>query len=362
MRIVFLCRYFYPHIGGVEKHCFKLGQELIKKGHKLTVITSSESLKQGSLGHLGRLKGASTTVVDGINVIYIKNGKVDWLEKFRAWRKLCKLKNIIERADIVHCHDIFYWYLPFKFIFPRKRVFITFHGYEGDKIPNRRAVFMHMVSEKLTMGNICIGDFFKKWYETEPTFVSYGATDVKKILLKKSASRRKNQNIKAMFLGRLEEETGIMDYLEALKLLKDKKINIELDVFGDGSLFTVAKAYAKLSNVKVSFKGFVEDAQKYIKNYDFVLTSRYLGILEALAFKKFIFAVYNNKIKRDYLKMTPFAKFISIADDSEDIVTEIKIYLKNKKGANVKIESGFNWVKKHSWKNLADLYLKLWTT
>jgi glycosyltransferase involved in cell wall biosynthesis len=352
MKIVFLTRYFYPHIGGVEKHCLKLGKELVKKGHSLTIITSSESLKEKSKNS----KEIIVKEVEGIKVIYINSGKVNWSEKFRAWNRLYRLKTVIKEASVVHCHDIFYWYLPFKFIFPGKKVFITFHGYEGNKIPNRRAEFVHMLSEKLSDGNICIGSFFTKWYKTKPTFITYGACD-----LNLKATLIKNKNTKAMFLGRLEEETGIMDYLEALKLLKEKGIGISLDVFGDGSLLEQAMLYSKISGIDVKFKGFVETAERHISNYDFIFTSRYLGILESLAAKKSVFAVYNNKIKKDYLKMTPFEKLISISPDSQSLRDEIIDYLRNKKLTDKQRETAFNLAKKYSWVNLANLYLKLWS-
>jgi glycosyltransferase involved in cell wall biosynthesis len=357
MKIVFITRFFYPHIGGVEKHCLKLGRELIRKGHKVEVVTSANSFEQGLGYHYSRAaKDISTRTVDGITVYYIKTGRISALEKFRAWKRLYTLRHVVESADVVHCHDIFYWYLPFKFIFPRKKVFVTFHGYEGNKIPTRRAVFMHLLAEKLTMGNISIGGFFKKWYKTEPTYISFGAAEKKNVSEKKIKIKR----IRAMFLGRLEEETGVMEYLEALSLLKDKKINVNLDVFGSGSLLKTAEAYVKVSKLNVLFKGFVSDAEKYIKNYDFVFTSRYLGILESLASKRYVFAVYNNEIKKDYLVLTPFAKFISIAAGAEQIAREVNLCLSKSRQLKYKIEAGFNWAEKYTWESLADLYLKLW--
>ncbi len=163
-----------------------------------------------------------------------------------------------------------------------------------------------------------------------------------------------------MFIGRLEEETGIMEYLNAINILKKKKINIKLDVYGDGSLAKNAKNYVRKNNLNVKFKGFVKNIEKYIKDYDFVFVSRYLGILEALAFKKYIFAVYNNEIKKDYLKMAPFSKFISISHDSKSIALEIEKYFKNKKEIEKKIELGFKLVENKNWEALANLYLKLW--
>lgn len=350
MTIIFFTRYFYPHLGGVEKHTLEIGKKLLKRGHKLIVITSSESLPNSKRNK----KNLIIDNVDGIKVYYLNTGKIDKLEKFRVWKEVNKIKNILEKADVIHCHDIFYWYFPFRFLYPGKKVYVTFHGYEGNNIPGKKAYFMHKTAEKFTDGNICIGDFFKKWYKTKPTIVSYGAVDFKNI------NNKKINGNKAMFIGRLEKETGIMDYLEALSILKNKKININLDVYGDGSLITNAKKYVKDNKLNVVFKGFVKNIEKYIKGYDIVFVSRYLGILEALAFKKYIFAVYNNDIKKDYLKMAPFSKFISISPNLNSLALEIEKYFKNKKEIEKKIELGFNWVKDKNWDYMTNLYLKLW--
>jgi len=110
------------------------------------------------------------------------------------------------RAQILFIVTMFSFgiFLSAFYIFPKKFL-TTFHGYEGNKIPNVKAKIMHKLAEKLSKGNICVGDFLQKWYGTKPTFVTYGAID-KKDINTKSKDVKKNSVI---FLGRLEEETGI---------------------------------------------------------------------------------------------------------------------------------------------------------
>jgi hypothetical protein len=105
----------------------------------------------------------------------------------------------------------------------------------------------------------------------------------------------------------------------------------------------------------------VEDIEKEIRKYEFVFVSRYLGILEALVSRKYVFAVYNNEIKEDYLRMTPFARFISISNNSFSVSKEIERYYGNKKVIDQKVEDGFNWAKNKTWDSLMNLYLKLWS-
>src|SRR3989344_9154038 len=217
MTILFLTRLFYPHIGGVEKHVLEISKILVGKEHSVTVLT--EKFERGLL---------DTDEIDGIKIIRIDNGKEDWFKKFRIWWQLWKLRNLIRDAGIVHVHDVFFWYLPFRFLYPSKKVLTTFHGYEGNKIPGFKSKLIHKIAEKLSKGNICVGDFLKKWYGTKPDYVTYGAVEIpnhksqitnKYKIQNTRLDSAKRAKFKILFIGRLEEETGIMEYLKALKIL-----------------------------------------------------------------------------------------------------------------------------------------------
>ena len=214
---------------------------------------------------------------------------------------------------------------------------------------------MHKISEKLSNGNICIGDLLKKWYGTKPNYISYGAVDSELINLKNKAID-KDKNI--IFAGRLEEETGILEYLKAIYLLKLKSINLSVDVYGEGQLKQKASEYVSKHKLKVKFKGFLPNVTDYIPEYKIIFVSRYLGILEALALRVPIFAQYNNEIKKDYLYMAPFAKYISIGKTGDDIANEVEKYIN--KQLLIDTDGGYEWVKDKTWENMVRIYLKLW--
>ena len=345
MNVLFFSRLFYPHIGGVEKHVLEISRFLVKKGHSVTVLT--EKFEKDLL---------DVDEIDGIKILRINSGKDNWFKKFRVWKNLWRHRKLIKKSDIIHAHDVFFWYLPFRFLYPSKKVFTTFHGYEGNKIPGFKSKLIHKIAEKLSKGNICVGDFLKKWYGTKPDYVTYGG--VSGIQNSEFKIQNYDSKFKILFLGRLEEETGVMEYLKALKILQERKYIFEIVMLGDGSLRKNAEKFALENNINAEFKGFVENIDKYLQNCDFVFVSRYLGILEALAYGKFIFANYNNEIKADYLKMAPFSDFISISKNGEEISKELINFINHKKTINTK--NGYNWVKDKTWKSMASLYLRLW--
>src|SRR3989344_4065166 len=165
-KILFLSRYYYPHIGGVERHVKEISKILIRKGFKITIVTDyfNQNLK-------------SEQLYGNIKVIRISYPEIKYVGLFILWFKLLKYIRLIANSDIVHVHDVFIWYLPFKLLFPRKKIFTTFHGYESFPV-RKKNIIIRRFSEVLSTGSICIGEFMKKWYGHRPNFVSYGGVDV----------------------------------------------------------------------------------------------------------------------------------------------------------------------------------------
>ncbi|MDO8660127.1 MAG: glycosyltransferase family 4 protein [Candidatus Parcubacteria bacterium] len=336
MNILFFSRLFYPHIGGVEKHVLEVSRLLVKKGHKVTIITEQYSQKI-------TLKEN----VEGLEIIRIPQLKDGKLKKFKIWKWLWINRKFISDADTIHCHDVFFWYLPFRFLYFHKKVFTTFHGYES--YPLTFKLFLaRKIAEKLSTGNICIGDFIKKWYGTKPSFVSYGG--VNKVQSSKFKVQGSNS---AVFIGRLDEQTGIKTYINAVNLIRKKNPDFQFEIIGDGKF---------RQEIEKNFKilGFKNNPERYFENYQFAFVSRYLSMLEAMAAKRLVFAVYDNPLKEDYLKMAPFSKYIVISGSSPDLVSKISFYTDNMGEREKMIDKAYTWVKKNTWEEVVSTYLNLW--
>jgi len=355
MKILFLTRFFYPHIGGVEKHVYEVGKRLLEKGHTVTILTEQIPLTstQGYQSNDESAKLMDKT--EKFRIYWISVGEENWFKKFRIWKWLWQNRHLLKNSDVIHCHDIFFWYLPFAFIYPTKKVFLTFHGYEGNTIPGFKAKFWHKIGEILTDGNICVGSFYKKWYGTVATKIIYGGTNLP--VQRQDISERIKE---AVFIGRLEEETSIMQYLHALNILKKEKNIVRLTILGDGSLRKKAEDFVTKHNLQVTFRGFVDDIEHHINQSDIVFASRYLAILEAFAHKKYVIAHYNSPIKKDYLQATPFANWITIASTSKEIAQQIKEYKKNFDQIKTKITLAYEWVEKQKWDDVVSIYENLW--
>lgn len=171
MTVLFLSRFFYPHIGGVERHVEEISKRLIKMGHEVVVVSESSTSEESPPTSSKLWRGHHPRCFKAYKIPVGENEK---LKKFQIWRWLWRHRQLIKQADIIHCHDVFFWYLPFRFLYPQKPVFTTFHGYETKFPPSKKAIFVRKLSEKLSFGNICVGDYIKKWYRTNSNFTTYG--------------------------------------------------------------------------------------------------------------------------------------------------------------------------------------------
>lgn len=336
MRILFLVRLFYPHIGGVEKHVYEISKKFIQMGYDVNVVT--EKFDKNLLGE---------EVYDRIKVYRIPNFLNDSTKKFKIWMWMLKNKKIIDAADVIHAHDVFFWYIPYFLLNPRKKVFVTFHGYETKFPIPKKTILIRRLSNFLVQGSINVGAYIEKWYSTKADYATYGGLDLKSQNYSSKVKTRQSK-LKILFIGRLEEDTGVQIYLETLKLLRKKGINFELEVCGDGTLRNKAEKFGKVH-------GFVRDLDRHIDRVDIVFASSYLSILESLAMGKVVFAVYQNELKKDYLVMSPFAKYINIASNPDELAEKIL-----DSGCSYNIESGVKWARKQTWDKVANIYLRLW--
>ena len=331
--IIFISRLYFPHIGGVEKHVAQLSQVLLRKGYDVTVLTEQyeKSLKRDE-------------VVDGVRIVRVPIGKNVSMKKFAIWKWVIGNLSFLFSFDVIHVHDVFFWLLPVRVLFFWKKVYVTFHGYEDYPV-KKRWIFMRKVTEKLTNGSICIGKFMKKWYFASPTYVNYGGARLK------YKNMRENP-FGAVFFGRLETQTGIMQYLDAYIKIKEKYPKFQLTVVGEGPL-------KKNLPKDVIYKPFTKNVESYIAKNRFIFVSRYLSMIEALGMGKTVVAAYDNPIKKDYLLMSPFKKYVKVFSKPNEIADFVIKNMEKKSLLEIRSE-GARWAQAQTWEKVASVYEDLW--
>ncbi len=179
---------YWPHLGGVENHTKRVSEELTSQGHDVTILTTRHEDALPAMEYR-----------NGVKILRFPGRRLSQGRSF-----LMKNRGLLKDNDVVHCHDYSSFInlvLPFRFIYPWKPIYVTFHGHEGILPIPRNIIMQRRLTAFLTKGNICIGDFIPKWYGTKEDFILYGGTD--------EAPKEGEMGPGAAFIGRLEPDTGI---------------------------------------------------------------------------------------------------------------------------------------------------------
>ncbi len=250
-------------------------------------------------------------------------------------------------TDVVHSHDL---YLPqLGKTFPEAKFVHTFHGYEGFPIKPEAQKIRQQIRRQVPHC-VCVGAYVEKWYGTPCDLVIYGAaTPIKPVTEKTSFG--------AVFLGRLETDTGFWTYLEAVQTISKQSADFSMLVIGDGSLMEPAKKFARTNELNVEFRGALQKASSYLPLAKIAFVSGYLAMIEAGSLGLPIVAYYGTPIKKDYLECHPMAANMYLADSSETIA---KQYFAAKNDGGKRAKKMQTWARQQTWEKLAESYEKIY--
>ncbi len=315
---------FYPSSGGVERFVRQVAKRLVCQGLKVSVIAP---LHAPGLATTESLEGIEIYRFAVPDAWRLHNRPIRFTAGLRMFCAIAAYRRMLQQADAIHCHDwgtFVFWYLPFRFIFPRKPVYVTFYGNEGVFPIPRSIVCLRRLAEHMCTDHLCGGDYIKKWYGTGCPRVVYGGVEPP------SQVEYPRDPNSAVFVGRLEPDTGIVTYLEAVKMLKlQHGLDLQFDVYGDGSLSPQLQESAAESGVRVRFHGHVsaENPSQFFAGSNYAFVSQNLAMLEAMVNRRLVISVYDNPLKKDYVLSYPFAEQMLVACASAQELVDKLWYL-----------------------------------
>jgi glycosyltransferase involved in cell wall biosynthesis len=127
---------------------------------------------------------------------------------------------------------------------------------------------------------------------------------------------------KIVYVGRLEENTGLPEFFKWFRSLVKR---YEVVFVGDGVLRKECEKYGQVC-------GFTNPAP-YLRQAEYCVPGGYLAAFEGLSSGCKLKLFWNNKVKEDYWKMSPFMR-----------------------------KSVAGWAKHQSWQKVADEYLNLYNS
>ncbi|WP_196601124.1 glycosyltransferase family 4 protein [Pectinatus frisingensis] len=348
MKIIFFAQSCYPCIGGVEKHIFELSVQLAKRNHEIYIIAPKSS----------KSNKIKENIDKNISILRTDLSKNRYKRRAIYFKFIINHYQLFKNANIIHFHDWVSFWQWGVFIWPLAKInhikmYITFHGWEGIFPPDKKVIYLRKFIEKLMDGNICIGKYLEKWYNAIPTIISYGGV--------KTNSLCETNNISniAVFVGRLEEDTGILSYVLAWKIISIVYPDLQLIICGDGKLMGKIVNTIKEKNIKnIEILGFVKNPERFVQKAKFVFTSGYLGILEAFSYKKPVVSFYDNELKEDYLRMMPCSYLIWIVNNENKTLDAVRDILS--KNFDWKMSLEYTFAQSNSWEHVCKQYCALW--
>lgn len=376
MRIVMLCRLYHPHVGGVERHVRAVASRLIQTGDSVEIFTLPHriDLPSNELDGGISIRRKPTIIRSRLlrplllfftRLFHITRGRriAEAIgERDEIWGWLVWNLPSFLHADVIHIHDVFFWYWPLRLLLPWKKVTITFHGFEAGKLPNVKSIRARKLAVRMTNGSIGVGSWITKWYHTPLTYVTYGGAEcgsrtstAEYPAIGYSVDPRIRKKLQAVFVGRLDHDTGVMAYCTAITNQRE----IFLTVYGDGPLRGDVEELATKSSM-IRYVGKTTDSCGVFRAADIACVSSYLSILEALQCRLPVVSYASDALKIDYLLSLPVANGIAIATTEQELVDILQNVPAQE--CSAAREEAYTWAAAQTWDQVVALYRRLWST
>lgn len=354
---------FMPFIGGggVEKNLFIISNFLVTKLNKLTICTTTKSIKKKVSNKIDFLfTKKEFTKETNIRIKYLfclytlykflKKNKETVVLSFQAniyCIIICKILNIkiIIRSNSSPAG----WYHNFIKRTIYKKI-ISF----ADEVVVNSLEFKKQMQRNFNIKVRCIFNPLNK-----KEIIKNSKKKTNYIFL-----RNKKNCLKILNIGRLTEQKDQITLLKAANQMK-KNINFRILILGSGIEEKNLRAYISKNNLNnfVKIKSFTQNPYPFIKQADiFVLSSKYEGLpnvlLEAATLKKIIFSTNCPTGPNEILDKGK-GGFLFKIGNYKDLVKKINFYLKNKKKSKLKIRTVYNGLKRYDYNKNLNEYFKL---
>lgn len=367
MNICLFCANYLPNIGGIERYVYNTSKQLIKKGHKVTVVTSNVfDLASFEISE----EGIEIYRLPCHNVM---KGRYPILKKNDEFKKLDK-KLFESDFDLIVINARFYIHSVYAARLARRkgvRCITIEHGSSHLSVNNSILDFFGGIYEHALTA--VLKRYCKEYYAVSGAAgewsghfgikskgTLYNAVDVEQIeeiANKKLCDYRKELGIPEnavviTYTGRLLKEKGLYQLVEAVKNINNP--NVYVCLAGDGPEMQGLSERAN-DNIKLLGKLDFEQVITLLDTSDiFCLPSVSEGmstsVLEAIATKTFVITTYNGGA-RELITSDEYG-IITMGNTTSEVQDALMRVIDNKdyreaatQRAYNKLKEGFTWEK-----------------
>lgn len=346
MKILFFVHRYWPHVGGVERYVQGLARALRRRGHDVDVVTGAHD--EGC---------AEREVHEDIEI-----------HRFPAFRSplrsrlwLLRNRSLFQRADVIQVSDthmLEYLWRMIGVVLDRRKVFLTRHGmsffYPVPQEEKRRA----KRALSMASGLVHDGAFIEKWLGVKPDACPDQGLDPPADRLPVVPEPEPES---AVYIGRLEPDTGMEAYVEAVQRLGCGRCrSFRLDVYGEGSLGDHLKERVRRDGLNVRFHGSTPDAQERVAEACFAFLDGRMAIQEAMARRRLVFAAYNNPLKHDYLRGERFSGHLIAVQSAQELADRVSYFADQPRERQERVTRAFEYARGLTWERTAEAFMRLW--
>ena len=280
--------------GGAETHLFDLMKEQIENNYHLKLIVIGPDNK-----NIISLESEINNL--GIEIKRLNGPRM--FNVFSYFRLATYLKK--QNIEIIHSHqprsDFMIFFIK-KFLRGVSDIkwIVSVHGKYDTYLENKkffnifRKIFMKRLSKYWQNAStvIAISDEVKEWIKNLNSSLK---VEVIPYWVNKNLSKKIDiDNVKIGFLGRLNKNKGIEDFLQATNSINLAKNNLKVNIGGYGNIEYVSKL-TNIINQKnknfINFLGYVDDRENFFNDVDIFVFPSYseglgLVLLEAMSYSK----------------------------------------------------------------------------
>ena len=346
MRILFFVHRFWPSPGGVEKYIHQLSRALISLGNEVVVVAgaTTEGLPE-------------TDTHEGVRIHRFPALRSP--ARCRWW--LMRRRRLFAGADVIHVsntHMLEYYHQTVGFTLPGNSVFLTRHGMSYRCPVPESEIRRARRSLRFAAGVVHDGLFIEKWLGVKPDLCPdqglYPEAD-------DLATGPEPPPTSAVYIGRLEPDSGIRIYVDAVRILtRELGRPFELHAYGGGSLLDALRDQTAREGLPVRFHGPTPHAQDRIVDSCFAFIDGRMAIQEAMARRRLVLAAYVDPLKRDYVCGERFSPYLIGAADATELAERVVHYTDNPRDRAELVERAFQHARTLSWHRTAEEYLRFW--
>ena len=212
---------------------------------------------------------------------------------------IIKFRSVVkkEKPDLVHTHLFWPTFIARSSVSKKIPLITTIHAFIATSVEYQHWYIRFL--DKLSYGfrkSIIIvvakgamEEYFS-FLKLKPykAYILYTFVDVDRFNVQNTSAEKRQDVFRLVAVGALRLQKNYTYLINAMALLKDK--NIELDIYGIGNMQDQLQKQIDATGAKVFLKGEVNNIQQLIARYDlFVMTSTFegfsLSILEAMAMR-----------------------------------------------------------------------------